>query len=164
VLVSDLPIVINNAKQILKKIKAKYPAIQVYPVLSNPDGQTPIDASLEYLIDECGYFFIESGALEAAWDLLDNICDVSEDLRYSKKDDSSNQILQAKIHSLKIEYKSLIPKLEINDDIEVCIRWDEIDFEINKQLGLDADLVDVSRSNTHIGGIKICLGTIGNLK
>lgn len=160
---SDLTLAIKNAQEILQKIKKKYPHIYVDLVLADRYGQASIGSSLEYLLEEMDHFFIETNSLYEAWDLMDEIYDLNEELRKSKKNENINLYHQPKIKALKDRFHALIPLIEINREIEICLRWDEINFDVNKKLGLDDSLIDTERSNTHIGGIKISLGTIGAL-
>jgi hypothetical protein len=162
---TELTIAIRNAKNIFKQIKAKYPAIRAYLVLSTRFGQAPIDATLEYLLDETDHFFVENDAVNSVWRLLDQIFDATENLKQNRRTWSPQVIrdVETKIVSLQQQYKEYVPLVEIDDEVEICLRWDEIDYDINRQLGADNGLVDEGNSNTKIGGIKICLGTIKDL-
>ncbi len=161
--VSELNHAIKNAQKILKKIREKYPQIFVYLVLTDKVGQAPITSSLEFLIEEMDHFFIENEALYDLWDLMEEIYDLNLEVRASRKNETQNLYLQNKLFSVKEQFTAQISEIEIKDDIEICLRWDEIDYGVNKELGQDNHLVDVKRSNTHIGGIDISLGVIGDL-
>jgi len=162
VLVTDLPIAVKNAKQIFQKIKSKYPQIRVFLVLSTRNGQAPINSGLEHLLDFCDDFFIENDAVKSAWTILDELWNLTQHLSDKRKEWSPTVIRQAenKIETVRQRYAANIPRLELDDEVEICLRWDDIDYDINRKLGVDSELVDVGRSNTTIGGIKICLGTV----
>lgn len=166
---SELTVAIENARKILEKIRQKYPRIDVRLVLCNRYGYASVDSSLELLLDQTDHFFIENKSVKRAWVLLDLLYDKNEDLYAFKKEQRLGtgrkwqiQQLENHISALTAEYKSLIPLLEVHEDLEICLQWVEIDYEINKKLRHDSDLVDVSRT-PQISGIKICLGTVKDL-
>lgn len=163
-LISDLNKAICNAKGIFKKIKEKYPSIQVHLVLSTPFSIVPIDTNISTLLDECKDFFVETEALKTAWNLLDEMWDLNEELTDLRRNKKSLQIqdLENKYLRLQEKYKEILELIEIDDAVCVCLRWDEIDFDINRLLRSDSELVDVSRT-PQLGGIKICLGTLSAL-
>jgi hypothetical protein len=164
VLLSELATAIENAKKIFSQIKTKYPAIRAFLILSTRHGQAPIDASLEFLLDQADYFFVETDAVKSVWKLLDQIFDENEKLKENRRIWPPSYVREneGKIQVLQRQYQALIPAIEINEEVEICLRWDEIDFEANRLLRSDQSLVDTSRT-PQLGGIKICLGTVGNL-
>lgn len=163
-LLCDLKIAIENSKSILQKIKVKYPSIRAHLVLSTPLSLAPIDTSISTLLDECEDFFVETEALKTIWNLLDDMWDLNEELielrRHKKIVEVQN--LEKRYLLLQEKYHELLESIEIDDHVCVCLRWDDLDYDINRQLRSDSELVDVSRT-PQLGGIRICLGTLSTL-
>lgn len=163
-LLIELATAITNAKQIFNQIKAKYPAIRAHLILSTRNGQAPVDATLEFLLDQADHFFIENDAVKSAWKLLDQIFNENEKLKENRRVWPPSYVheVEEEVQTLQHQYKKLIPLIEINPEVEICLLWMEIDFEINRLLRSNQSLVDTSRT-PQLGGIKISLGSIGNL-
>ena len=137
--------------------------------MANRHGYASTNSSLESLLDQADFFFIENAAAKRVWIILDLIYDKTESLRTFQKENRLGadrrgpiQELENYIAALRSEYEILTPLLEVHDDLEICLQWLEIDYQINQQLRHDGDLVDVSRTHQS-AGIKICLGAIRNL-
>ena len=166
---TEFAIAVKNSKILLTRIEQKYPQIDVRLVLSCSYGYAPIDSSLEYLLDQNDYLFIENLAVIRAWAILDLLFDKDLMLRNCRKEhrlgkdrtDAINEI-ENQISALNEEYQKLIPSIEIHNDTEICLQWVEIDYDINRKLRRDSDMVDISRT-PQIGGIKICLGTSSSI-
>lgn len=163
-LVSDLNKVIYNAKVIFKRIKEKHPTIQAHLVLSTRNNIAPIETDIRTLLDICDDFFVESESLTSAWTLLDEIWELNEslsDFRRQRKD-LLVKTTESKILELTLSYQKLLASIEMHDSVCVDLRWDDIDYDINRLLRCDASLVDISRT-PQIGGIRICLGNLSTL-
>lgn len=163
-LLCELKIAIEKSKSILQKIKEKHPSIRVHLVLSTPLSIAPIDTNISTLLDECEDFFVETDVLKTVWNQLDDKWDLNEKLIELRQYKKTVQIQELeKRHSvLQEKYSELLELIEIDDSVCVCLRWDDIDFDIYRQLRADSVLVDVSRT-PQLGGIRICLGTLSTL-
>lgn len=164
IFISDLNQSITNAKKIFVEIKKKHPTIKAHLVLSTNHNIAPIDTPVQTLFDTCEDFFIENDDLINIWSVLDELWDLNEglaELRRKKFDGDVQQIiLQAS--KLQKEYDDLLPKILISPKVCVDLRWDDIDYEINRMLRADYSLVDTNRT-PQIGGIRICLGSVLDL-
>ena len=158
----------TRANRIFAELKKKYPEMKAYLVLSNRFGQCDLTISEKEIFHGFKESFVETKEKEdlaAAFHKVETIRKMAGALAFARtKTDQEKQKKQieefrAKEEILNNDITVLLQTLEFRDDVNIEIRFKELDYPIIRSLQVDP-LIDRELTPQVKASIRIIIGRI----
>ena len=155
--IQDLGVVAKKSKGILADLKAKYPQLDAYIVLSSRLGQVELTTQPDTIILEFPAAFVPSPDKLIALKLIDDLKKLKREVDNAGPKDKTS--LQKTFAAMEEHLHQKVLGLEVDDEVQVELRFGNLNYDLIAKLQEDP-LVDPKLTPQTRASIRIVLGTI----
>lgn len=161
---NDLQKVETASREIMKKLKAKYPGLDAYLVYSTRLGQANLGSAAREIFSAFPAMFCDSIPKSTALNISQERKEIEKILEGKKEKEDLKGLdkLKKTARDLDTQLSELVSDLEIDPNVQVELRFGTLDYDLIFALQGD-ELIDETLTPQTRSSIRIVLGPIGKL-